>query len=294
MRRHLLARFLCAGGAAGAALFLSAIPAAAGTNNGYGNGAVSDGGITATASSSSSGSSGATAPPTRNQGSGPAGPPPPCYYVPASPSVAASLGPGGPGPGTWYTWYCTNPVGFVNEPRGATFVPAGTLPGAAPSVPALLQQAMGQAALVDPTIVLNPPGDQVTNLESWLAVEPDQWGAVVASATAGGVTTTVTATPDAVVWNLGDGASMTCPGPGVLYDPDEPAAAQSTYCGYVWPVSSANAPGGVFEVTATIEYLVTTSVVGAPDPTPNLGTFAGPTQHVAVAVSEIEALGTRS
>jgi hypothetical protein len=214
--------------------------------------------------------------------------------VPASASVAAGLGPGGPGPGTWYVPDCTNPLYFLNHPQQPFWLAAGTAPGAAPSVPALLQQAIGQAALVDPTIVLNPPGDQVVHLESWLAVEPGQWSAVVASATAGAVTTTVTATPEAVVWNLGDGDSVICPGPGVLYDPNEPASAQSTYCGYLWPVSSANAPGAVFEVTATIEYLVTTSVLGAPDPTPSLGVYAGPTRHVFVAVSEIEALGTSS
>ncbi|HML00884.1 MAG TPA: hypothetical protein VK428_11890 [Acidimicrobiales bacterium] len=209
-------------------------------------------------------------------------------------SLTASVGTGGSGRGTWYTWYCTSPVGYLNDPEPAIWEPDGTAPGTVPSVPALLQQAIGQAALVDPTIVMNPPGDQVVNLATWLAVQPGQWSTVVALATAGGVTTSVTATPEAVLWNLGDGDSVTCPGPGVVYDTSEPASEQSTYCSYVWPESSADAPGGVFKMTATIEYEVTTAVVGAPDPTPDLGIHAGPTQTIDVAVSEIEALGTSS
>jgi len=295
MRRHLLGNIATAAGLAGAAVNMSALPAFAGVGLGYGNGQVSGGDITAAASFSASGSSGPSWPVTSASGStGSSEPPPPCYYVSPSASVAASLGTGGAGPGVWYTWYCSSPIGFLNAPRPAIWEPDGTAPGAVPSVPALLQQAIGQAALVNPTIVLNPQGDQVVNLATWLAVQPGQWSTVVASATAGGVTTSVTATPEAVLWNLGDGDSITCPGPGVVYDPSEPASEQSTYCGYVWPESSADAPGGVFEVTATIEYEVTTAVVGAPDPTPDLGMHAGPTQTIDVAVSEIEALGTSS
>ncbi|HAM02163.1 MAG TPA: hypothetical protein DCQ30_08035 [Acidimicrobiaceae bacterium] len=213
---------------------------------------------------------------------------PACPYVPVPASLEAVLAPGGPGPGVWYQPSCSTTYSSTS----LVWVPTGSAPQAAPSVPALLQQAIDHAALLDPTIVLNPPGDQVVNLASWLAISPGEWTAVVASATAGGVTATVTASPEAVLWNLGDGDSVTCPGPGVLYDQNEPASAQSTYCSYVWRTSSAAAPGAVFPVTATIEYRVTTSVVGAPDATPSLGIHAGPTRQIDVAVSEIEALGT--
>lgn len=295
MRWNFIARLALGLAALLIASVASAPKAEAGTVLSDGDGSVSNGSITATAASSFSGSEELGGPAANAQTSSElTAPPPPCYYVPASASVAASLGPGGPGPGAWYTWYCDTPTGFLNNPRPAIWVPSGSAPGAAPSVPALLQQAIGQAALVDPTIVLDPPGEQVVNLASWLAVSPSQWNAIVASATAGGVTTTVIATPEAVLWNLGDGDSITCPGPGVLYDTGEPASDQSTYCSYVWPESSAHAPGGVFQVTATLEYQVTTTVIGAPDPTPILGIHDGPTQGVDVAVSEIEALGTSS
>ena len=248
---------------------------------------MSDGAITATATSGTSGSSSSGVwAGSRGEESAP----PACAYVPVPPSLASVLTPGGPGPGTWYEPSCATAITSTS----LVWIPAGTPVTALPSIPGLLQEALGQAALDEPTIVLNPPGDQVTNLASWLAIQPSQWGALTASASAGGVTATVTATPEAVLWNLGDGDSVTCPGPGVLYDPNEPASAQSTYCSYLWPESSASAPGGVFQVTATIEYLVTATVAGAPNPTPNLGVHAGPTQTTDVAVSEIEALGTSS
>ena len=271
-----------------AAVILASVqPALAGTGIGSGDGSVSDGTITATATSGSTGSSSSGA----WSGTGGAkSPPPTCVYVPVPPALEAVLAPGGPGPGAWYEPSCETTILSTSQ----VWIPAGTPVAGLPSVPGLVQQALGQAALDDPTIVLNPPGDQVTNLASWLAIQPSQWGTVIASASAGGVTATVTATPEAVVWNLGDGDSVTCPGPGVLYDPNEPASDQSTYCSYVWPQSSANAPGGVFQVTATIEYLVTATVSGAPNPTPNLGVHAGPTQTMDVVVSEIEALGTSS
>ena len=290
MRRHLVARIVISGGIAGATVLLPELPSFAGTYVGSGNGSVSDGTITATAGSTSSGTTGADDP--TSGGSGGSSTPPQCLLVPLPPADQAALGSGGPTPGEWYAISCGGTV--VVQSTGVYWIPNGQAPNLAPSVPALLQQAIGQAALVHPTIVLNPPGDQVVNLASWLAISPGGWSAVVASASAGAVTATVTAVPESVIWNLGDGDSVTCQGPGVLYDPSKPAGAQSTYCSYLWPQSSANAPGGVFDVTATIEYQVTTTVIGAPDPTPSLGIYAGPTKHIDVAVSEIEALGTSS
>lgn len=287
MRGHLILKAVVFCGTVTSGIGAFALPAAAGTGGDQGYGSVSNGTITATASAGTSGA----ADPSSGGTTGTTAHPPPCPYVPAPPDIAVELGTGGPGPGAWYLPSCAIPT-FFSAPVPAIWVPAGQAPGAAPSVPALIQQALGEATLVDPTIDLNPPGEQVTNVSSWLWVAPGGWAAVVASATAGGVTATVTASPMAVVWNLGDGDTVTCPGPGVPYDRSKPAAEQSTYCTYTWRTSSAAQPGAVYVVTATIEYQVTTTVVGAPDPTPSLGTHPGPTSQATVAVSEVEALGT--
>ncbi len=295
MRRDLVAGLARVSALLATIFFLDVCPAFAGTSIGSGDGSVSDGSITATATSSSPGDLGSTSPGVYSSASGGSGgspPPPPCYYVPASASVSASLGAGGSGPGTWYTWYCTSPLGYINNPKLPVWVAAGSTPTATPSVPALLQQAIDHAPLVSPTINVDPPGQQVVFIPTWLWISPDQWSVVVATATAGNVATTVMATPTTVAWTFGNGVSLACPGPGVPYAPAEPAGGQSTYCQYAWPASSADQPGAVYQLTATIEYEVTTTVAGAPDPTPDLGMYAGPTATAEIPVSEIEALGT--
>jgi len=258
----------------------------AGEGTVLGNGSVSSGQISASASSSSPGNA---ADPLAS-GSGSSASLPQCPFVPLAPSGQSALGQGGPTPGEWYVISCGGPL-FIQS-TGVYWFPAGQVPGTAPSVEALLQQALGQTALVEPSVVLNPPGKQIVNEPSWLAINPGDWHAVVASASTGPVTATVTANPEAVVWNTGDGHSFTCPGPGVIYDPNEPASEQSTYCSHTWTTSSVGEPGGTYTLTATIEYEVTTAVAGAPDPTPDLGVHPGPSAQEPVVVSEVEALGT--
>ena len=254
-----------------------------------GYGSISTGGIAAQASWTTTGSGNSAG------SSSASGASDPCQYFPATAATDAALGPGGPTPGQWYFTSCAY---FGGAPGAGTFAPVwaptGAAPGAAPSVPGLIDQAKGQAGLVDPEVILDPPGRQVVNFASWLAVPQSEWHVVVASATAGGVTATVTATPTQVDWNMGDGDSLTCDGPGVIYDSSKPASSQSTYCSYTWPRPSYDQPGGTFTVSATIIYQVTTTVTGAPDPTPALGTTAGPPAQMAVTVTEVEALGSSS
>ena len=271
-----------------ATVSLASAPAAA-LSGIQASGSVSDGQIQATASAARPGS-GASDPRSAPYG-GSSDPPPPCSYVPADPSVAAAMGPGGPGPGTWYFTNCEF-SGLYASPYPPIWVPAGAAPGSAPSVPTLIQQAKGQATLATPSVQLNPPGDQIVNYRSWLWVPRVEWSVVTASATAGGVTATVTAAPEKVVFSMGDGDSVTCDGPGVTYDSSKPADQQSTYCSYIWRTSSASEPGEEYRVTATIYYAVTTAVHGAANPTPNLGIVASPAGEMPVRVAEVETLGT--
>src|SRR5437588_771114 len=70
-----------------------------------------------------------------------------------------------------------------------------------------------------PTVNLNPAAtqDQLVELPTWLWIDPNQWRPVSATATAGPVSSTVTATPKHVVWKMGDGFSVICNGPGTPY-----------------------------------------------------------------------------
>ena len=267
------------------------VAAWAGTVTAEGNTTVTNEAVSAYAQASSTGAPTAAPGDPSLVGASPA--PDPCPYVPAGPVVSAAIGPGGPGPGTWYLPGCET---FNVNGNAPIWVPAGATPNALGpvSVPGLISEAQGSATLVDPHAELNPPGHQLVNFSTWLSIPSSDWHAVVASASAGGVTATVMARPTAVVWNMGDGDTVTCGGPGTTYDPSEPASAQSTDCSYTWPRSSASEPGGVFEVTATIVYQVSSTVTGAPDPNPALGTHRGPAMRTEVSVAEVEALGSNS
>jgi hypothetical protein len=103
------------------------------------------------------------------------------------------------------------------------------------------------------------------------------------------VTSTVSVSPVSVTWNMGDGGSVPCGGPGVAYDPSRPFASQvPPPCGYVYRSSSAGQPGLQFPVTATVHYQATWTVIGAAG-----GGSLGPVDRsvsLSVSVGEIEAL----
>jgi len=135
---------------------------------------------------------------------------------------------------------------------------------------------------------MNPSGDQVVHVESWLWVDDAIWRTHTKSVSAGGVTTTVTAAPTRVIWDLGNGDSVVCDGPGVPYDPSIPSDGQSTDCSYTYRHTSAGQPGDAYQATATIEWTVSWTVTGAPGGGPLPAMFTS--SPVAVRVSEMQAL----
>lgn len=114
--------------------------------------------------------------------------------------------------------------------------------------------ALERLDVSDPVVRFNPSGDQLVGLQSWWWVDTP-WAPVEASAGVSGVTATVTARPQSVAWDLGDSSELTCDGPGVPYDPVLPPEAVGA-CTYVFDRSSAEGPGGVRMVTATVVYAV--------------------------------------
>ncbi|WP_235034835.1 hypothetical protein OHU34_03395 [Streptomyces sp. NBC_00080] len=95
----------------------------------------------------------------------------------------------------------------------------------------------------------------------WVNQSPTTYGPNTASASAGGVTVTATAKVSKIVWAMGDGAAVTCAGPGTPYT----AAAgksDSPTCGHTYSRTSADQAGGRYRVTATstwtIDWQVTT------------------------------------
>ena len=214
-----------------------------------------------------------------------------CTYQVASPSTLQLLGPGGPTPGQWEYPVCAGP-GVIN-PMAPIWV--ATTQAAAPQVnpAALAQQAASQLPLTAPSIEMAPPAttEQLVNVSAWLWIDPAAWQGQSATAAAGPVSATATATPVEVVWNMGDGQQISCAGPGTPYDPSNSNA--TTNCSYTWTQSSAGQPGGAYQVTATVYWQVTWTATGAPGGG-NLGQVPGPAAHVAVRVAESQAVNTAS
>ena len=209
-----------------------------------------------------------------------------CTYTAGGPSVTASLGVGGPQPGQWVFPVCAGP-GVLN-PMPPFWVSGATPPAAVvvqvnPVVVA--QQAVRQLGFASPAIEMAPPdgSSQLVGVATWLWIAPGAWRTLTASAAAGPVTTTATATPTKVVWDMGDGQSVTCDGPGTPYSPSAPNA--TTGCSYTWP-----GPGS-FTVTATVYWSVTWTATGAPGGG-SLGVQAGPPAQVPVTVTESQAINT--
>jgi hypothetical protein len=183
--------------------------------------------------------------------------------------------------GRWFTQVCRdNTTGAVTE----RVVPEE---GVDPVV--LAQQALQSVAIPAPTIATSPPSDSlVVHVPTWLWVEGSWWTPYSASATAGGVTATVTAQPVQTSWSMGDGATLVCSGPGTPWTPGLDEGA--TNCSHTYTSASADRPGGAFQLEVTVELEVTwTSNIGAAG---SLGSISR-TSSQPVHVGEIQAIETR-
>lgn len=176
-------------------------------------------------------------------------------------------------------------VDCPDQPRDIVEVPVGNGSGA-PSAVAVRERAIERLVLPTPRVELNP-SDPVVHVETWLRVD-FAWETVAETASAGGVTATVTARPHNVVWDMGNGDQVICGGPGTRYDPSRPEAEQHTDCSYTYQHTSAGQPDDAFVVTATVTWELTWAVTGAPGGgSLPVATSSGST---VVQVSEMQAL----
>jgi hypothetical protein len=186
---------------------------------------------------------------------------------------------------------CQVTVQTLACPIGAA--PAGA-PAAGPGLPdpavlaALARQTLG---LPSPVIRSSPAENalQLTNLPTWLWINPAEWVPESKTATVPGESVTATATPVSVTWHPGDGSTVTCQGAGTPYSSADNPAAASPDCGHTYTASSAGQPGGAFRATATITWDVTwQGAGGAGGALPPLFTTA----VAAFRVAESQALNT--
>lgn len=194
--------------------------------------------------------------------------------------------------GAWYVYRCSGqgfrdalyrpPIWIPDQPT-----PQDTVARVSPAD--LARQAYRQLWLGSPRIGVNPAGDQLVHLPTWLWLEPGSWGEVSATASVPGVSVTAVARPTKVSWSMGDGGSVTCEGPGTRFTTEADPASSSPDCGYTYRVPSVGQPGEVFTVTATVHWTVTWSGAGESGAFPDMTTDA-----VAwLRVAEAQALNTR-
>jgi len=130
-----------------------------------------------------------------------------------------------------------------------------------PTPAELAQQALAKIHLLGAQIGVAPrsDGSGAVGLPVWLWTEvtPGTWGPQSASASGGGITVTITARASQIVWNMGDGQSVTCTNPGTPYTAGYGNSSSPT-CGYRYSTASSTAahPHGRYAITATTSWTV--------------------------------------
>lgn len=77
----------------------------------------------------------------------------------------------------------------------------------------------------------------------------------------GGVTVTAAASVSSVLWNMGDGTTVTCASGGTPYNPNLGFTTSPT-CGHLYAQTSAAQPNGRYPITATSQWTVTWNANG--------------------------------
>ncbi|MEV5762681.1 ATP/GTP-binding protein [Streptomyces tendae] len=137
----------------------------------------------------------------------------------------------------------------------------GADPGQGPPAvdPAVVaQQVVDKMRLEGPDIASPRAAGRYTvgvPLWMWVNQSATTYGPNTASASAGDVTVTATAKVSKIVWQMGDGSTVTCAGPGTPYTGSS-AMVESPTCGHRYSATSADAPGGRYSVTATSTWTI--------------------------------------
>lgn len=170
-----------------------------------------------------------------------------------------------PGDGAVYVNPCINrgPGAANGDTIGLAFWSKAT-PDPAVSPAVLAQRAVDSMLLTGPAVA-SPRADGTYTvgvpLWMWVSQSPTTWGPNTASASAGGITVTATATVSSVAWNMGDGTTVTCIGPGTPYTAAR-GMTPSPDCGHRYSATSAGQSGARYQGTATATWTVNWAVTG--------------------------------
>lgn len=179
-----------------------------------------------------------------------------CYYKVMSPQPDADAAPAMGQPKEGYLVYearCANPgsphewdylwAWFLDPPDGTPVTPEE-----------LARRATDSMTLLGPDIrtSIGADGRALVGVPVWLwtSTGPTRWGPNSATASVPGLSVTATARARKIVWQLGDGTTLTCTGPGTPYDVRSGRISSPT-CGHTYLRSSARFAGEAYAITAT-------------------------------------------
>ncbi len=130
------------------------------------------------------------------------------------------------------------------EPEG------GKAPKVSPAQLAMTNWA--QMPVPAPRVHTAPPRRSagLVGLPEWFWVT--NWRSITSRATARDVWVEVSARPQSMTIDPGNGSPVRCPGPGIAYDKSRPASTQHTDCSYTFQQSSAHQPGGAYRVRVSV------------------------------------------
>lgn len=154
---------------------------------------------------------------------------------------------------------------------------------------ALAADALASVPIAIPPIATSPSADDrlYTQVRTWLWLPETWWRGYTATANAGRVSASVTATPVRAEWEAGDGGGTTCRGPGVEWRRGMPDGA--TNCSYVYRHSSAGEDGDAYTLAVTVWFEVAwTSNTGDGGTLPEISRSASR----RVQVGEVQAVET--
>ncbi|WP_432958973.1 hypothetical protein [Micromonospora haikouensis] len=174
-----------------------------------------------------------------------------CYYKLAQPQPEDT-----PEGIQWYVATCNGgDLGSVDT------VPLAEPPpgyGAPPDPEELARRALASISLLPPRAAIAPRkdvGPGLVGLPVWMWASPGEsyFGTLKASASDRGLTVSIAAKVDKIVWDMGNGDKVTCHGPGTPYDPQGPkAGGPSPDCGY----DGGYAKADTYEIFATTHWNV--------------------------------------
>jgi hypothetical protein len=141
----------------------------------------------------------------------------------------------------------------VSVPENVWFVPNG----AAVINPAQVAQQLVEQAPFELANAHTAPGSDYhtyINYKNWLWIPESQWHDVSVSLTVAGATVTLTATPSHTAWDMGNGETVSCVGPGREWVKGMPENAP-TNCSFTY-AALVDPEGDTWSVSAAINYTV--------------------------------------